>query len=79
MATPTTGLVRIEWVLGRYGLTIPCNWSIVQMIEGLSTYVPLRYELADAQNLIVKAAIEGRYRWLLLIEHDTLDGHVRHS
>jgi hypothetical protein len=26
----------------------------------------------DAQNIIVKQAVEGKYQWLLLIEHDTI-------
>lgn len=29
--TPTTGLVRTEWVNARYGQIIPCNWSNVNM------------------------------------------------
>ena len=27
--TPTTGLVRMEWVRARYGQIIPTNWSNV--------------------------------------------------
>lgn len=73
VATPTTGLVRIEWVQGRYGQIIPTNWSMVQMLQitngGMYT---LNYQVADAQNVIVKAAIEGDFEWLLLVEHDTI-------
>lgn len=71
VATPTTGLVRIEWVQARYGQIIPVNWSMVQMVQYMDSFYPLRYQVADAQNLCVKAAIEGQFEWLLLVEHDT--------
>jgi hypothetical protein len=71
VGTAATGLVRIEWALARWGQTIPCNWSLVQMMQYMDSYVPLRYQVADAQNLIVKQAVEGKYEWLLMIEHDT--------
>lgn len=71
VATPTTGLVRMEWVAARYGQVVPVNWSMVQAIQAMSSYIPLRYSVADAQNLIVKQAIEKDFQWLLLIEHDT--------
>jgi len=71
IATPTTGLVRIEWVQARYGQIIPANWSSVQMTEFMNSYIPLRYQVDDAQNMIVKHMLEGDFEWLLLIEHDT--------
>ncbi len=70
VATPTTGLVRIEWVNARYGQIIPANWSMVQMLQYMNAFVPLRYQVAEAQNVIVRAAVEGDFEWLLLIEHD---------
>jgi len=75
VATPTTGLVRMEWVAARYGQIIPTNWSQVSMNQWLNGYLPIRYQVADAQNLIVKAAVEGDFEWLLLIEHDTMPPH----
>lgn len=72
VATPTTGLVRIEWVAARYGQIIPVNWSMVQMDQYLNSFYPLRYQVADAQNLIVRRVIELDFEWLLLIEHDTV-------
>lgn len=72
IGTPTTGLVRIEWVMGRFGQTIPPNWSMVQVNQYINAFIPLRYQVANAQNLIVKAAIEGNFEWLLLIEHDNV-------
>ena len=72
VGTAVTGLVRIEWVQGRYGQIIPANWSMVQMLQYLDSYIPLRYQVDDAQNLIVREAIEKDFEWLLLWEHDTI-------
>lgn len=72
VATPTTGLVRMEWVQGRFGQMIPPNWSMVQMVQYISGYIPMRYQVADAQNLIVAEAIKSDFEWLMLIEHDTI-------
>lgn len=72
IATPTTGLVRIEWVMGRYGQIVPPNWSMVQMNQYLNAYIPLRYQVADAQNLIVREAVDKDFEWLLLVEHDVI-------
>jgi len=72
VATPTTGLVRMEWVAARYNQIIPTNWSKTDMIQYMNGYVPLRYTVHDAQNLAVKAAIEGGFQWLMFIEHDTM-------
>ena len=72
IGTPVTGLVRIEWVGARYGQVIPMNWSYLYMNQFINSYMPLRYQVADAQNLIVKHAIEKDMEWLLLIEHDVV-------
>lgn len=72
LASPVTGLVRVEWVSARYGQIIPVNWSMVQMTEMMSGYYPLRYQVADAQNLIVKEVITRDFEWLLLWEHDVI-------
>ena len=80
VATPTTGLVRMEWVQARYGQIIPVNWSMVNMMQFVHPYSPIGYTVADAQNLIVKVAVEGDFEWLLLIEHDNVlppDAFVR--
>lgn len=72
VGTPAVGLVRMEWVLGRYGQTIPTNWSHVDYMQFMSTYVPLRYQVADAENIIAKAVVERDFEWLLFIEHDNV-------
>lgn len=72
LGTPSTGTVRIEWVQARYGQIIPTNWSFVQMLQFMDSYIPLRYQVADAQNLIVREAIERDFEWLILVEHDVI-------
>ena len=72
IGTPCTGLVRIEWVQARYGQITPVNWSSVQMNHYLDSYNPLRYEVADAQNIIVRECLDRDFQWLVLIEHDVV-------
>lgn len=72
IATPTTGTVRMEWAMARFGQLIPCNWSMVSMMQFYNGYVANRYPIADAQNLIVKEAIEKDFEWLFLVEHDNI-------
>lgn len=72
IGTPSTGSVRMEWVMARYGQIIPTNWSATDMIQWISTFAPMRYLVADAQNLIVKTAIEKDMEWLLLVESDNV-------
>jgi hypothetical protein len=76
IGTACTGLLRVEWVGARYAALQPVNWSHVEMTQQIPTFMPLRYQVADAQNLIVKEAIgaarsEG-FNWLLLLEHDVV-------
>jgi hypothetical protein len=70
VGTATTGLVRVEWVAARYSQIIPMNWSQVQVNEYVNGSYPLRYQVDDAQNLIVKQALIGDFEWLFLLEHD---------
>lgn len=77
---PATGLVRMEWVQSRVGQMIPPNWSMVTMTQMMSSFIPLRYQVADAQNIIVTHAVKNDFQWLLLWEHDTIlppDGIIR--
>ena len=72
LATPSTGLVRMEWVMARYGQLIPTNFSMVNIIQWMSAYAPVQHQLADAENLIAKALVEGNYEWLCSIEEDNV-------
>ena len=72
IAIPTTGLVRVEWMMAKYSQVIPTNWSNVEMTQWLNTYVPLEYQLPDAENLIAKQVVEGNYEWFLSLEQDNV-------
>ena len=72
IGTAVTGLVRIEWVSARYNVTLPVNWSQVEVSQTIPSYMPMRYQVADAQNLIVKAALEKDFQWVLFLEHDVV-------
>jgi hypothetical protein len=72
VGTAATGSVRVEWMQARMGQSIPVNWSWVQMYDFMNGYIPLRYQVDDAQNLIVSHAIEKDFQWLLLWEHDVV-------
>lgn len=69
---PATGNVRYEWVLARYGQVIPCNWSQNDHVQWINQYGPMRFQVADARNIIVEAFIKGRFEWLLFIDHDVM-------
>lgn len=72
IGSPMTGLVRAEWAIARYGQTIPTNWSHIEVMQFMSSFVPLKYQIADAENLIAKQVVEGNFEWLLFIEHDNV-------
>lgn len=72
IGVPVTGLVRVEWMQARFGQMIPVNWSQVEMLQFIDGFVPYRYQVDDAQNLIAQAGIDKDFEWLLLYEHDVL-------
>ena len=72
IGTATEGDIRMEWAGARYGMTIPTNWSHVNVVQFLNPYIPKRFSVADAQNLIVQHAIDKKFEWLWLIEDDTI-------
>jgi len=69
---PTTGTVRMEWVLARYGQTIPANWSQVDMIQWLNPFSPIDFLVAEARNVICDLAIKQNFEWIFFIDHDTI-------
>lgn len=71
IGTASTGNIRMEWAASRYGMVIPANFSSVVQTQYVHGMIPLRYSIADAQNMIVQRAVEDKYEFLLLIEHDT--------
>lgn len=69
---PMTGLIRSEWAMARWGQTIPCNWSQVELIRWMTTHAPLGYLVADARNVIVDEFLKGRFDWLFFVDHDVI-------
>jgi len=69
---PVTGLVRIEWVLGRYQQTIPPNWSMAENMYPISQVTPLGYDVKDARNVIVHSAVVNGFDFLFFNDHDTI-------
>lgn len=72
MGTPTRGTVRIEWHSAVRSMLVPTNWGMVTMTQAMLAYIPVRFQVADAQNLIVKELLRGDFEWLLLLEDDTI-------
>jgi hypothetical protein len=72
IGTPVLGTVRIEWHLARTGAIIPTNWSNAYSTPIIPSSAPLNYTTPDAQNIIVRDALEGDYEWLILLENDNL-------
>lgn len=70
--TPSRGLVRIEWHLAVRSLAIPPNWAAMTMCSKLNEFVPVRYTVADAQNIIVRETLAGGYEWMFLLEDDVM-------
>jgi hypothetical protein len=72
IGTPTLGVVRMEWVQSRFGQTIPTNFSLVDVHQYMTSYAPIGFQLADAENLTAKVVVEGNFSWFLSFEDDNL-------
>jgi hypothetical protein len=72
IGTATTGLVRTEWVAARYSQIVPMNWSQVQINQTIGGYFAQGWQVADAQNIIVRQCVQGVFEWLFLLEHDVV-------
>lgn len=72
VGVPVTGLVRIEWVLAKYSQTIPCNWSVAEVMHPISQVTPLGYDVKDARNICVQSAVLNNFEWLFFNDSDTI-------
>jgi hypothetical protein len=73
IGTPMTGLVRAEWVNARYLNQIqPTNWGCITCEIPIYNFQPVRFQVADAENLIVAKCLEAKCEWLLIVEHDNV-------
>jgi len=69
---PMTGIIRCEWMLARYGQVIPCNWSQVEILHFIQPYAPVKFQVADARNIIATTVVEEGFEWLFFIDHDVM-------
>jgi len=70
---PTTGIVRYEWAAARFGQVIPVNWSCGEMsVAFADTVSPIGYNVHDARNVIIEAALQNGVEWLFFLDHDVL-------
>ena len=77
IAVPTTGNLRIEWTLARFGQVIPCNWSNSDVFQFFDQFSPLGYLVADARNICIEHFIKQGHEWLCFkgeTEVETIDG-----
>ena len=72
ISTPTLGIFRSEWVQSRFGMTIPTNFSLVDVHQFLNPHMPVGFQLVDAENLSAKVVVDGNFDWLLMYEDDNL-------
>ena len=72
ISTPTVGMVRMEWVQGRFGQTIPTNFSLVDVHQYMNPYTPIGFQVADAENLSAKVVVDGNFDWFLSWEDDNV-------
>jgi glycosyltransferase involved in cell wall biosynthesis len=72
VSIPLTGLVRVEWMLARYGQITPVNWSLAEFVQFVDTFSPLSFAVDDARNIAVKFAMEQNAEYLFFIDHDVI-------
>ena len=72
IAVPTTGQVRVEWMMARFGQVIPCNWSNGDIFQYFDQMSPLGWAVAEARNVCVEYCISQGFEWLFFIDHDVL-------
>ncbi|MFC1709491.1 hypothetical protein ACFL2J_05525 [Candidatus Omnitrophota bacterium] len=72
IAVPTTGLVRVEWMMARFGQVIPVNWSNSDIFQFFDQFSPMGWAVADARNICVEYSITGGFEWTLFIDHDVI-------
>lgn len=72
ICVPTTGLVRVEWMMARFGQVVPVNWSNQDIFQYFNQFSPLGWAVADARNFCVQQSLMGGFEWTFFIDHDTI-------
>ena len=71
ICVPTTGNLRIEWVMARFGCIMPVNWSHGEVFQYYDQYSPIGYVVADTRNICVQYSLDQKFEWTFFIDHDT--------
>ncbi len=70
---PTTGLIRYEWAVARWGQITPVNWSMAEIGQAYSQVGPIGYLVADARNIVTHTFLTQKdCEWLFFIDHDVI-------
>lgn len=71
---PSLGQVRIEWCMAYSSMVIPMNFSMAKLLHPVLTITPLRYHVAEAQNMILREVFnaDGHWDWVLFLEDDVV-------
>lgn len=72
ICVPTTGLVRVEWMMARFGQVIPCNWSNGDIFQFFDQFSPMGWAVADARNICCQYVIDQNFEWVIFIDHDVI-------
>ena len=72
IAVPSTGLVRVEWMMARFGQVVPVNWSNGDIFQYYNQFSPLGWAVADARNICVQYSLSQGFEWTFFIDHDTI-------
>jgi hypothetical protein len=72
IAVPTTGQVRVEWMMARFSQVIPVNWANGDIFQYFDQYSPMGWAVADARNCCVHYSVTGGFEWTLFIDHDVI-------
>ena len=72
ICVPATGLVRIEWMMARFGQVVPCNWSNADIFQYFNQFSPLGWSVADARNFCCEHSVKMNFEWTFFIDHDVV-------
>jgi len=70
---PSMGIIRMEWHNAFVNMVLPMNWSVSRIVHPVRVLTPLRYHVAEAQNVIVQRILaQPQWEYLLFVEDDVI-------
>ncbi len=73
IGTCTLGQVRFEWAAAVQHMVTPVNLSLVSIAQPYALLAPMRYHVAEAQNILVKDFLNNdNLEWLFFLEDDVI-------